>query len=193
MSTEDPAEGQVVPFPGSAAPDGKVDIGRLFDDHAAYLVRVCIRLTGSRAAAEDIVQEVFITAHRRRDDLLPDSNLRTWLYRVAVNLIRHHHRSSGRYNRFVDRYKMHEGRRERPGPDIDVERRERAQLVQDCVLRLSDKQREVFVLYELEGMPGQDIADVLGVKLNTVWSRLRLARSSFRQHWESLNAEEGQP
>jgi RNA polymerase sigma-70 factor (ECF subfamily) len=172
---------------------GEIDIGRLFDQHAAYLVRVCVRLTGSRAAAEDIVQEVFITAHRRRDDLIPDSNLRTWLYRVAVNLVRHHHRSSGRYGRFVDRYKVDPGREAPALPDVDVERVERAQMVQDCVIGLSDKQREVFVLYELEGVAGQEISEVLGIKLNTVWSRLRLARKSFRGEWERLHGEEGRP
>ncbi|MFT4623050.1 MAG: RNA polymerase sigma-70 factor (ECF subfamily) [Myxococcota bacterium] len=191
MNTEDPDTGRVVAFPGGSAGSPRtVNIGELFDQHAAYLVRVCIRLTGSRAAAEDIVQEVFITAHRRQGDLLPDSNLRTWLYRVAVNLIRHHHRSSGRYGRFVDRYKVHESRVERPAPDVDIERMQRAQQVHACVQELSDKQREVFVLYELEGMAGQDISEVLGIKLNTVWSRLRLARKAFREQWATQHGPE---
>ncbi len=191
MSTEHPEEGRVVRFPTGGV-SGEVDIGQLFDAHAAYLVRVCIRLTGSRAAAEDIVQEVFVTAHRRRGDLIPDSNLRTWLYRVAVNLVRHHHRSSGRFNRFVDRYKVDP--REAPaGPDVDVERVERAHLVRDCVAELSEKQREVFVLYELEGISGQEISEVLGIKLNTVWSRLRLARKAFRVEWQRRHGEGDHP
>ncbi len=185
---EQEGDGQVVPFPG--ADPGEVDIGELFDAHAKYLTRVCIRLTGSRAAAEDVVQEVFITAHRRRSDLIVGSNLRTWLYRVAVNLVRHHHRGSGRYHRFVDRYKNHEKDVKPPGPDVDYARLERAQQIQQCVALLSDKQREVFVLYELEELEGAQIAEVLGIKVNTVWSRLRLARKAFRGHWTSLHGEE---
>ena len=56
-------------------------------------------------------------------------------------------------------------------------------LVRACVASLSDACREVFVLYELERMEGSEIAEILEIPLNTVWSRLRLARTAFREAW----------
>jgi RNA polymerase sigma-70 factor, ECF subfamily len=172
--------GEVLMFPASA---GEVDIGTLFDEHAKYLARVVTRLTGSRQAAEDVVQEVFIVAHRRKDDLKSGTNIRAWLYRVAVNHVRHHRRSKGRYNAFIGRYERHPQFGADGSPEAAYGRVESAKQVQDVVLLLSEKQREVFVLYELEGLEGAEIASVLGIRLNTVWSRLRLARNRFRTLW----------
>ena len=161
----------------------EIDIGALFDAHAAYLCRVVHRLTGSAQVAEDVVQEVFVTAWRRRHELEPGSNVRSWLYRVAVNHVRHQRRSVGRLGVFLERYTWFQRR----GPDTDIveslERKDTARQIQACVLQLSVKQREVFVLYELEDMEGIEIAEVLDIPLNTVWSRLRLARTRFRKLW----------
>ena len=59
-------------------------------------------------------------------------------------------------------------------------------MIQACVLQLSVKQREVFVLYELEEIDGKEVAEVLEIPINTVWSRLRLARKRFRELWIEL-------
>ena len=148
----------VVPFPtGKEEP---LDIGSLFDDHGAYLCRVVHRLTGSREAAEDIVQEVFLLAHHRRNELEDRVGIRTWLYRVAVNHVRHRRRSFARYQGLLDRYQ--EQRIEPRGvarPDDAAVEVERGKLIQTCVAKLSDKQREVFVLYELEELEGAQIAE----------------------------------
>ena len=170
-----------------------VDIGRLFDQHAPYLCRVVHRLTGSAETAEDVVQEVFLLAYDRRDELEDRTGIRTWLYRVAVNHVRHRRRSFARYRGLLDRYQAeplpdssHES------PDEVASRQEQGKLIHACVQRLSDKQREVFVLYELEELEGQEIAEILELPVNTVWSRLRLARQAFRKHWAQVARVEGE-
>lgn len=177
--------GHVVRFPGADAPGaGDLDIGRLYDEHGAYLCRVVQRLTGSREASEDIVQEVFLLAYHRRRELEDRQGIRTWLYRVAVNHVRHRRRSFSRYQGMKDRYQQHPDQELRPdGPESDAERAEQGRLVVACVSRLSDKLREVFVLYELEELEGNEIAEILEIPINTVWSRLRLARAAFREEW----------
>ncbi len=188
MAHSDPTPADVVPFPGGAAPRAEpVDIGALFDAHAPYLCRVVHRLTGSAAAAEDVVQEVFLVAHRRRHELQDRTGIRTWLYRVAVNHVRHGRRSHVRYQRLLDGYKAHPERHGSATPPDDATlRRQRGELIHACVQKLSDKQREVFVLYELEELEGAEIAEILELSVNTVWSRLRLARAAFRKHWSAL-------
>lgn len=172
----------VVPFP--TPPPQELDLGALFDAHGAYLVRVVHRLTGRRDLADDLVQEVFLVAWRRRDELTDPTFVRTWLYRVAVNVVRHRRRSEGRYSRVLDRF-AEVFRRPDNAPDVGLERFQQGQRVHAVVQQLSDKQREVFVLYELEELEGGEIAEILDLPLNTVWSRLRLARASFRKHWEA--------
>ena len=158
-----------------------LDIGDLFDAHAPYLLRVAERLTGSAATAEDIIQEVFLVAWRRRAELSDDGQLRGWLYQVVVNQVRHHQRASARLHRFLTEY---------PPPSVEqtpegtLHRRQQAKQIRRCVLRLPMPQREVFVLYELEELEGAAIAEILNIPLSTVWSRLRLARARFQRTWE---------
>jgi RNA polymerase sigma-70 factor, ECF subfamily len=175
--------------PGAAQ---ELDIGRLFDAHGPYLCRVVHRLTGSREAAEDVVQEVFLLAYNRRHELEDRTGIRTWLYRAAVNHVRHRRRSFSRYQGLLDRYQQHPGLKERDeSPDDAASRAERGKLIHECVNQLSDKLREVFVLYELEELEGAEIAEILELPVNTVWSRLRLARAAFRQTWATRVEVEG--
>lgn len=196
LATE--SDENVVTFPGAAKPSSKqeLDIGRLFDAHGPYLCRVLQRLTGSRETAEDVVQEVFLLAYHRRNELEDRSGIRTWLYRAAVNHVRHRRRSFSRYQGLLDRYQQHGavgiGQKDKEEtPDEVASRMERGKLVQECVLKLSDKLREVFVLYELEELEGNEIAEILELPVNTVWSRLRLARAAFRQEWANRVEVEG--
>lgn len=182
-------------FPsGSTTSRDAVDIGKLFDAHGPYLCRVVHRLTGSRESAEDIVQEVFLLAYSRRHELEDRMGIRTWLYRVAVNHVRHRRRSFARYQGLLDRYKRQPApRAEATSPDEVASQIQRGALIHECVKHLSDKQREVFVLYELEELEGSEIATILDIPVNTVWSRLRLARAAFRKQWAEIAEVEGAP
>jgi RNA polymerase sigma-70 factor, ECF subfamily len=193
--TGGPPGGRVVPFPAPfpaqrpGARATELDIGRLYDEHGEYLTRVVHRLTGSRDAAEDVVQDVFLLAYHRRAELEDRTGIRTWLYRAAVNHVRHRRRSWSRYQGLMGRFERHATDAEKAdGPDEGASRTERGRLVHECVAELSDKLREVFVLYELEELEGNEIAEILDLPVNTVWSRLRLARAAFREHWTRRTA-----
>src|SRR5688500_10857687 len=186
------SDDNVVAFPGGGGVPSELDIGRLFDAHAPYLCRVVHRLTGSRETAEDVVQEVFLLAYNRRSELEDRTGIRTWLYRAAVNHVRHRRRSFSRYQGLMDRYQQHPGTKDKEeGPDEVASRVERGRIMQECVAKLSEKLREVFVLYELEELEGNEIAAILDLPVNTVWSRLRLARAAFRAEWARRVEVEG--
>ena len=109
-----------------------------------------------------------------------------------MNHVRHRRRSFSRYQGLLDRYQQHPTHKDKDeGPDEAASRAERGKLVQQCVLQLSDKLREVFVLYELEELEGNEIAEILDLPVNTVWSRLRLARAAFRNEWAARVEMEG--
>ncbi|MDP2343938.1 MAG: sigma-70 family RNA polymerase sigma factor [Deltaproteobacteria bacterium] len=167
----------------SAADDAVVDVGTLFVLHGPFLMRVVERLTGPGPHVEDLVQDVFIVAHRRRRELRDGSELRGWLYRVTANKAMQHRRSLWRRFRLSRAVEV-----EPPGarpaiPDEIVAQREHGQRIRQAVLELPFLQREAFVLFELEGLDTKAVAALLDVPEGTVSSRLSAARRLFRERW----------
>ena len=162
----------------AAAP---LDIDALYTAHAAFLGRVLIRLVGDGAHIDDLIQETFIIAHRKRDTYDGRSAPRTWLYGIASRLALRHRRGVGRWLRALGRYagETDAGAGTAPGPDRALDRARAAKLVRDGLDRLPFKQREVFVLYELEELDGAEIAAMLAIPVNTVWTRLHHGRKRF--------------
>ena len=162
-----------------AAP-AALDIDALYGEHAAFLSRVLIRLVGDGAHVDDLVQETFLVAHKKRAMFDGRSAPRTWLYGIAANLAMRHRRSRGRFARALGLF-ADEPVAYAASPDRDLERARAAKLVRGTLDRLPFKQREVFVLYELEELEGPQIAELLGIPQNTVWTRLHHARKRFQE------------
>ncbi|HEY5926171.1 MAG TPA: RNA polymerase sigma factor [Kofleriaceae bacterium] len=157
-----------------------LDIDALYGEHAGFLSRVLIRLVGDGAHVDDLVQETFLIAHRKRASFDGRSAPRTWLYGIATNLAFRHRRTRGRFARMLGLY-ADEPTPSAMSPDRDLERARAAWLVRTTLDRLPFKQREVFVLYELEEIEGAQIAQLLEIPLNTVWTRLHHARKRFQE------------
>jgi RNA polymerase sigma-70 factor (ECF subfamily) len=171
-------------FDEGSSPRVGLDASQLFVTHGPFIGRVIRRLTGDGPQVDDLLQETFIVAHRRRADFDPRSDARAWLYGIAAKLCSRHHRGLSRFARLKQRLveELPEGWAspvERP--DRALERQEEVRTVREAIERLSFKQREVFVLFELEGLEGEAIAELLGLPLGTVWTRLKAARERFTQ------------
>lgn len=159
---------------------GAVDVTALFREHAAFLARVIERITGPGPHVEDILQETFLTLHVKGNTLPADTPWRGWLYRVAVHQVQHHRRSYARRTRLGDAVTVEPTVAEAPSAHDVAETRSNAARVRAAVATIPLLQREVFVLFELEGVGGTEIAALLGIPENTVWSRLRVARDAFK-------------
>jgi RNA polymerase sigma-70 factor, ECF subfamily len=178
------------PRPAEAAPTASAattspDIGALFVADAPFLLRVVERLTGSGDHVEDLVQEVFIVAHRRRHELRDGPDLRGWLYRVASHKAMQHRRSlfrRFRLSRAVSAEPIHHSI---AVPDDVAAARQRGLQIRKAVLELPFLQREVFVLSELEELDTRTIATLLAIPEGTVASRLHTARRLFRERWSA--------
>lgn len=131
------------------------------------------------AAIDDAVQEVFVVVHRRLDDPARIESIRGWMYGIARRVAWRHHRTAGRIARKLAAVEapVDDG----STPERDLERREAIAFMQGFLDGLDPDQREVFVLAEIEGLSAPEIATVVEGKLNTVYSRLRLARARFEQ------------
>ena len=142
--------------------------------HANGVMNIIYRMCGNAQVAEDAAQETFIRAWLHFSSYRPQTSLRSWLYRIAVNtaidLLRKEKRILP-----GDLEDMHL-KDPRPGPEGIVAQDERIALVQQAVLSLPDASRVVLVLREYEGLSYHEIADALDIPVGTVMSRLNYAR-----------------
>ena len=149
------------------------DFDRLYEQHAAFVWRTLRGLGVSRDDIEDVAQEVFTTVFRKLGSFEGRSSLRTWLCGIAVGVARNHTRKRSR--------------REGAGAPLPqasatpAENAETLDLVSKCLSELSEELRLVFILAELEQLTAPEIAEVLTINVNTVYSRLRLAREKFEE------------
>ena len=136
-----------------------------------------------QANLDDVVQEIFMVAFRRQDEFEGRSSVKTWLYGIVFNVVRAHRRELVAKHPHA----LHAERRANldviadvaDGPHERTAKREAARFINRFLETLDEDRRDVFVLAELEQLTAPEIAALTGAPLNTVYSRLRLARAEF--------------
>ena len=154
----------------------------LVRNHAQGVMNVIYRMCGDVHIAEDAAQETFIQAWLHLSTYRPQTSLRNWLYRIAVNSATDILRKEKRIlpNSMED-LQLTDGR---PGPELLVSQQERIVLVQKTVLSLPEASRAVLVLREYEGLSYQEISTTLDIPIGTVMSRLNYARKLLKEKLE---------
>ena len=156
---------------------------QLYTAHVTFIWRSARRLGVRPAAVEDVVQEVFLVAHRKLATFQGDLGVKAWLWRILDNVVHTHRRTQQRKRRFfwgsddVDPQDL-----QAPpmlGPESLSERAEANRVLHSLLDELDDDKRRVLVLVELEEMSVVEAAEFLNVNLNTLHSRLRAARRDF--------------
>jgi len=159
---------------------------RLVRPHFDRLYRLAWRLTGAKAEADDLFQELLIKAYGKLDDLVELDEPGSWLCRVMYNLfIDEKRRFARRRMHTVEEGELTgDGLENMPGsdnPEINNERLERIGRLDDALARLSDEHRVVVLLHDTEGYKLAEIEELTGVPIGTVKSRLHRARARLRQ------------
>ncbi|MBL8923143.1 MAG: RNA polymerase sigma factor [Myxococcaceae bacterium] len=152
-------------------------VRRLYVAHAAELRLGVARLAGRDLDPDDLLHEVFIVALRKPDDVLSADAPKAWLYGVAVKVAASRRRTA-KLRRFLGLEDVHEVA-SAESSSRTAEQRDASKRVEQVLSKLSDKKREVLVLHELQGLPGEEIAAALQIPLKTVWTRLFHARKDF--------------
>jgi RNA polymerase sigma-70 factor (ECF subfamily) len=156
------------------------DFDAVYQANFVEVARWVRALGASAGDVEDLTQEVFIIV-RRKLHAFDGCNLRGFLYRIAQRTVRDHRRSAW-FRNLLRRRASGEVRglqSESPTAFQVLEQREKRRLVEGLLARMSDKRRSTFVLFEIEGYSGEEIAEIQGLPLATVWTRLHHARKDF--------------
>jgi len=142
----------------------------LYRRHVDRVHRVVARILGPRGDVEDAVQEIFVQVHRSLLRFRGGSELTTWLHRLAVNVT-----TSALRQRLREPPPPAPGEPD-PGPGEQLEAREEVLALYRALDELPEHNRIAFVLFELEGMPLEELAEATGVPLQAAAARLRRAR-----------------
>jgi RNA polymerase sigma-70 factor (ECF subfamily) len=149
----------------------------LYRQHSARLFNLAWRMCGTRADAEDLLQEIFLLAYRKLPEFRGDSAVGTWLYRLAMNRCLDHlksrqTRASG-VTTELDEETM-------PGPKRVADGGLRRIDLERAIARLPEGARAAFVLHDVEGFQHHEIATILGISEGTSKSQVHKARLKLR-------------
>ena len=149
----------------------------LYRQHAARIYSLACRMAGSPEDGEDLLQEIFLQAHRKLGSFKGDSAIGTWLYRLAVNhcldFVRSRQAKMNKLTETLDAESSFEpaARRDSPIARLDLER---------AIERLPEGCREAFVLHDVEGFDHKEVAGQLGIAEGTSKSQVFKARMKLR-------------
>jgi RNA polymerase sigma-70 factor (ECF subfamily) len=189
------------PAPSEAGPK-KPTLDEIYRRHAPMVARWVGWLTGRDIETEDIVHEVFLVVHKRLHTLHPDASLGAWLYAITIRVVADRRRAR-RWRRWFGwvgggdaggAEAMKNAPSRSASPLQAVEQKEAKALTYRILDEMSEDHRTVMILFELQGLSGEEIATITGTRVANVWLRLHRARKQFLQRllaWEAKQEQGG--
>lgn len=164
---------------------------QIFDEYAPRVYHLARRLLGNAADAEDVTQDVFLQVVRKLPTFRGEAGFSTWLYRVTVNAALAYRRKRALRETDPlpepledfrdDGHHRAPVRRWMSTPNHQALDREAHQFIEEAIADLPESYRDVYVLADVEGLPNAEIADMLGLNVAGVKSRLHRARLLMRK------------
>lgn len=180
----------VGPYP-SAVIGSHLDAEALYRAHSEFVARFLLKLGVSGQDVPDLLQEVFLVAHRRGGFVIGAAKPTTWLAEIAFRVASDRRKKTKRKPEDVDTEAISLVPSPGATPGDAAEARQALSRVQRALDALTTDKRVVFVLFELEGESCDSIAKGLGIPVGTVYSRLHAARREFSRVHDELSAEPG--
>ncbi len=158
-------------------------LDELYDAYAPDVLRWARRLAGPTADVEDMVHDVFVVALQRAFGFQGNATVRTWLFRITHHVVRSRMRRSF-LRGLLFRRRQDEMAAALPSPATphqELERREEHERLYRALDRLSDSYRTAIILYDIDGRSSDEVAELTGVNVGTVWVRLHRGRAKLFQ------------
>ncbi len=161
----------------------------IYAQHAGFVFRVLRGMGVSEASADDAVQDVFLVVHRRLAEFDGRARVTTWLFQIALHVGLSYRRKERRAR---DQTPIRDTLEDESGsPLAHAERVQVLGRLQQVLDGLDDEKRAALVLSEIEQLTAPEIAELTGIPLNTVYTRLRRARALFASLWQAQEGENG--
>jgi RNA polymerase sigma-70 factor (ECF subfamily) len=172
-----------------ATSSAQLDFPALYDAWFHEVARWARALGCPEADLEDLTQEAFITVQRTLRSF-DGRNLAGWLYRITANAVRDYRRRAWFRNLFLRPRNVVLEEVEHSGPSaVEIlERREAERQLYRMLDKMSAKRRTAFILFEIEGYSGEEIAALEDIPLATVWTRLHHARKELAERIAKLQS-----
>ena len=151
----------------------------VYESYFSFVWRYAANRGVPPMAIDDVVQEVFVVVHHRLTSFEGRSSLRTWLGGVCRNVLRDYLRKRGNQKTGDSLDDQMEIRSEGIGPAEALDRKVAVELVDELLEQMTELQREVFILCDIEQLSAVEVAEMLGVNENTLRTRLRAGRQVF--------------
>lgn len=170
--------------------------GKIVNRYRARLYNFICRFVGDRETAEDIVQEAFLRAFRKRKEYRAIANFSTWLFTIAGNLAKSELRRRKRWRLFsLHKDEENETGLELPDesyrPDTVTEASIADVQIQQAILSLPENYRQVILLRDVEGLSYQEISEISNCPVGTVKSRVNRARLKLQQKLKNEGRDVG--
>ncbi|HMA95388.1 MAG TPA: sigma-70 family RNA polymerase sigma factor [Polyangiaceae bacterium] len=166
-----------------------MDLQTLYETEFDFVWRSLRRLGVPESDLSDAIQEVFMTAHRKLPEFEGRAKFSTWLFQIAFGVASTRKRRAYRRHEVIDWSLLEECCSDEISPEDSLFFRESVALLDRALDELSLEQRSVFILFELEEVPCEEIAATLGIPVGTVYSRLRLGRAAFQRALRQLRGQ----
>lgn len=165
---------------GRGLPD---ELSDLYCRHAPQVERWVRRLAGPRFDVEDLLHDVFLVVLRRHHEFRDEAKVSTWLFRITAQVVKWRRRNEAlrRWLWGAHNQAFAESARRGPTPVEEYERHEDNLRLYAALDRLPEKYRTVLILFAIEENTGEQIADLLGIEVSTVWVRLHRARAKLAE------------
>ncbi len=190
ITEDDPASSRPLAPEQARPPIESITFDQVYRGTAPLVLRSLRRLL-PRELVADAVQDVYIIVARRLGEFEGRSKTSTWIYAIVLKVASDHRRARRRQERRVSALAA-EPPPSTSSPEQHAERSSGVRLLHRVLADMQEELREVFVLADLEELPGSEIAIVLGLNPNTMYSRLRAARAEFNVLVRRAKAREGQ-
>jgi len=162
----------------------------LVQAHGTRLYRFIIKNIGNPSDAQDLAQQAFLEAVRSYNSFKGQSELSTWLYGIAMNLVRNHlSRAPHRRYEFADESVLDEMACDALAPDQELEQSERMRHLQLALEDLPESMRSILLMVAVDELSYEAAAALLTVPVGTVRSRLSRARASLRAKLKARGVE----
>jgi len=161
---------------------GAALLEQLYRDHADRVYGLCLRLTGDRVRAAELVQDVFVRIWRKLHLLRDERDPGAWVWQVATNVVFNDIRSHRRRNaRLVLEEDLPRIEARGAPPSLATPLPIRRMDIASAIARLPDRARHIYVLHDVEGFTTEEIAQRLGIAAGTVRAQLHRARHTLRR------------